>query len=249
MNLELIKQTYNLHTRGMEGFDYEIIKKDNYEILYSPYINDCYCNLISNFDVKNKQELETIINDAMPTFKENERDITICVTPFMKNLYENREELLDDFELVSTESWMIYDWDNFDKIQTNCNYTITLKKTNDLKAYADCLMECYKTDDEDDPYGDLDDGYRQAYINYRDNNNGITNVFYFVKANGIIVGTTQETFNDNIYGIYGLALKKEYRGKGIGKEVLKKQLELCKGKNIKIAYIMTETGYYPNKMY
>ena len=38
-----------------------------------------------------------------------------------------------------------------------------------MKEYADCVMECYQTDDKDDPYGDLDDGYRQGYMNYKKN--------------------------------------------------------------------------------
>ena len=48
--------------------------------------------------------------------------------------------------------------------------------------------------------------------------------------------------------IHGLAIKKQYRKKGVGKEVLKELLKICQNKN-KIAFIQTEEGYYPADMY
>ena len=118
-----------------------------------------------------------------------------------------------------------------------------------MKEYADCVMSCYKTDDENDPYGDLDEGYRQGYMNYKKIYNDIECEFYYIKVDNKIVGTTQSVYNNKIYGIYSLAIKKEYRSKGIGKEVLRQQLQMCKSKNIDTAYLQTELDGYPNKMY
>ncbi len=252
MNLELIKKVYDMHTRGFGELDFNIIKKDNYEIIYSSQIRDCYCNFISGFDAKNKEELEEIVVDAKKNFKELDRSLTICLTPIMKELYLNKDTLLqnDKYEKISNESWMIFDdWNNIDKIESKCEDKVTLELTDDLELYSDCIMDCYKTDDEDDPYGDIDNGYRQAYLDFKGKNQNITNNFYFIKINDEIVGTTQETFDNEVYGIYGLAIKKEYRNKKIGREVLRQQLEMCKSKNIKTAYLMTEADYYPNKLY
>ena len=85
--------------------------------------------------------------------------------------------------------------------------------------------------------------------NNKEKYNDIKVKFYYIKINDEIVGTTQGVYNDNLYGIYSLAIKKDYRNKGIGKEVLKKQLEICKDKNIQIAYLQTEQDFYPSKMY
>lgn len=170
----------------------------------------------------------------------------------MKELYNNRDKYFEteEYELISTEAWQIYnDFSKIDDINTNCNLNVKLELATDMKEYANCVMSCYQTDDEDDPYGDLDEGYRQGYMNYKKIYDDIESEFYYIKADDKIVGTTQSVYNSKIYGIYSLAIQKEYRNKGIGKEVLKQQLQMCKSRNINTAYLQTELGFYPNRMY
>lgn len=252
MDLELIKDIYNLHIKAFDGLDFNVIRKDNYEIIYNKNIKDCYSNFVSNFDVKDNQEFEIIINEADKNLSKINRSTAIYLIPFMKELYDNRDKYFktDKYELISTEAWQIYnDFSKLDDINTNCNLNVKLELATDMKEYADCVMSCYQTDDEDDPYGELDEGYRQSYMNYKKIYNDIKCEFYYIKVDNKIVGTTQSVYNNKIYGIYSLAIKKEYRGKGVGKEVLKQQLQMCKSKNIDIAYLQTELGFYPNKMY
>ena len=252
MDIELVKDIYNLHIKGFEGLDFNVIRKDNYEITYNTNINDCFCNFISNFNAKSTQEFEKIINEADKVFKALDRDTTICLLPSMKEIYNNKEKYFEQnkYNLISTEAWQVYtNFTKLDDIDTKCSLNVELELADDMKKYAECVMSCYQTDDEDDPYGDLDDGYRQAYMNYKKMYDDIESEFYYIKVDGKIVGTTQCVYNNKIYGIYSLAIQKEYRGKGIGKEVLKQQLQMCKSKNIKTAYLQTELGFYPNKMY
>ena len=42
MDLELIKDIYNLHIKAFDGLDFNVIRKDNYEIIYNKNIKDCY---------------------------------------------------------------------------------------------------------------------------------------------------------------------------------------------------------------
>ena len=252
MDLNLIKDIYNMHIKGFEGLDFNVIHKDNYEITYNKNIKDCYSNFISNFDLNNKEEFNIIINEATKTFNNISRSTTVYLIPHMKELYKNRKEYFDkdNFELVSTEVWQAYtDFDKLDKIKTYCDFNITLEPTTDMEKYADIVMQSYQSGDADDPYGDLDDGYRQSYIDYKQIHTDIKTEFYFIKLNEEIIGTTQSVYNDKMYGIYSLAIKKDYRNKGIGKEVLKKQLKMCKEKNIRLAYLQTEQDFYPSKMY
>ena len=190
--------------------------------------------------------------EADKIFKDLDRNTVVYVIPFMNEIYNNREKYFEPnkYELISTEAWQIYDnFSKLDNIKTNCNLDVKLELATDMKKYADCVMSCYQTDDKDDPYGDLDEGYKQSYINYKKIYDDIESEFYYIKVDNKIVGTTQSVYNNKICGIYGLAIKKEYRNKGIGKEVLKQQLQMCKGKKINIAYLQTELDFYPNKMY
>lgn len=252
MNLELVKEIYNLHIKAFEGLNFNVIRKDNYDITYSKNIMDCYSNFISNFDAQDKQEFESIVNEADVVFNKINRTTAVYLIPFMNGLYNNRDKYfeVDKYELISTEVWQIYnDFSQLDNINTNCNFDVKLELTKNMEEYANCVMSCYQTDDKNDPYGDLDDGYRQGYMNYKKMYDDIESEFYYIKVDDKIIGTTQSVNNSKIYGIYSLAIQKEYRNKGIGKEVLKQQLQMCKSKNIEIAYLQTEQGFYPNKMY
>jgi len=246
------KFKYNLHIKGFEGLDFNVINKSNYEITYSKDIKDSYSNFLSNFDVTNKEEFNAIINEADEIFSNINRKTTVYLIPYMKNIYQNKEKYFDEnkFQLISTEVWQTYtNFDKLNELKTNCSFSITLEPTTDMEKYADFVMQGYQSGDDEDPYGDLDDGYRQGYINYTEIHNDIKTEFYLIKADDEIVGTTQSVYNNELYGIYSLALKKDYRGKGIGKEVLKQQLEMCKNKNIKVAYLQTEQDFYPAQMY
>lgn len=84
--------------------------------------------------------------------------------------------------MISIEALQIYnDFSKIDYINTNCNLNVKLELATDMKEYADYVMSCYKTDDEDDPYGDLDEGYRQGYMNYKKIYNDIESEFYHNK--------------------------------------------------------------------
>ena len=252
MDLKLIKDIYNLHIKGFEGLDFNVIRKDNYDFIYNKSITDSYSNFISNFDVNNKNEFQKIIDESDINFSNIDKKTTVCIIPFMQEIYNNREKYFDEskYNLISSEAWQIYnDFSKLDEVNTNCDLNVKLELTTNMKNYADCVLSCYCTGDEDDPYGNLDDGYRQGYMNYKEIYDDIKSEFYYIKVDNEIVGTTQSVYNDKVYGIYSLAIKKEYRNKGIGKKVLKQQLQMCKNKGIPVAFLQTEEGFYPNKMY
>lgn len=144
MDLELIKDIYNLHIRGFEGLGFDVICKENYEITYNKSI-----------------------------------------------------------------AWQIYnDFSKLNDINTNCKFNVKLEVVKDMNEFADYVISCYKTDEEDDPYGELDEGYSLCYKNYKQVYDDIESEFYYIKVDDKIVGTTQSVYNNKICGIYSLALKK-----------------------------------------
>ena len=251
MDIKLINSIYDVYVKSLENLNFDIFREAKFDIIHNKIIKDEYSNFISNFDVHNEKELENIVNVASKKFEEMNRKLVIYLTPNMKELYDNRDKYFnkESYQLLSEEVWQVFtDFENLDKIETNCNMNIELVETYDYDEFGKLLVSNYQTGNNDDPYGNLDDGYKESF-RYNQKAKDVKCDFYFVKANGEIIGTTESVYNNDILGIYSLTIKSDYRQKGIGKEVLKKQLEMCKEKNIKIAFLQTEKDFYPAKMY
>ena len=252
MDLELIKKLnyFNIYADfglNFDGFD----QYDNYSIAYHNKIKDYWYNFITDIKATNKEEFDKIILEAIPKMKAKDRKVAIAVLPFMEEIYNNREKFFDNsYELISNEVWQIYDdFEKLDKLNTNCSLNVVLEETADMKLYSEEMLKAYQTGDADDPYGDLDSIYKEVYENYKKPNNEYVNQFYFAKVYDEIVGVTSSVYDNEIYGIYGLAIKKDFRRKGIEKEIIKQQLKMCKDNKLKLAFLQTEEGYYPADTY
>lgn len=252
MDLKLIKRLNHFNIYANLGFEFDGIDKlEKYSIAYHNKIKDYWYNFITDIKAESKEEFNKIILDASIKMKERNRETAIVILPYIEEIYSNREVFFDNsYELVSNEVWQIFDdFEELDNIKTNCSLNIKLEKTTDMKLYSEEMIKAYQTGDEDDPYGDLDSVYKEVYENYKKLENEYTDEFYLVKVNNEIVGITRGVYDDEIYGIYGLAVKKEFRCKGIGKEIIKQQLQMCKDKKLKLAFLQTEEGYYPADTY
>lgn len=245
--LELIEKLNKFYIYANEGLYIDkIVKSNTYTMTYSKYVKDYDCNYVigvnsnANFD---EIEIEMQKVDRIPCY---------IVTP-LSNIYKKRNSIFDKnkYDEVSNEVWQIYeDFDNVDKINSKCTLNVKLEKTNDMKKLSEITYKSFCTGDESDPYGDFDSGYLKLYENYNNKSETTyTREFYFIKVNDEIVGCTVSVFNDEIFGIYGIAIMKEYRSNGIGTEAIKQQLKICKQKNKKIAFLQTEDGFYPADLY
>lgn len=252
INLELIKKLNHFNIYANLGFQFDGIDKfEKYSIAYHNRIKDYWYNFVTDIKTDNKEEFDKIIEEASSKMKARNRDIAIAVLPYMKEIYNHREMFFDNnYELVSNEVWQIFDnFKELENINTSCSLKVKLEKTTDMKLYSEEMIKAYQTGDKDDPYGDLDLVYKEVYENYKKALSEYTDEFYFVKVNDEIVGITSGVYNNEIYGIYGIAVKKDFRGKGIGKEIIKQQLQMCKERNLKLAFLQTEEGYYPADTY
>lgn len=252
MDLELIKKLNHFNIYANLGFQFDGIDKfEKYSIAYHNKIRDYWYNFITDIKAKSKEEFDKIILDASNKIKARNREVAIAILPYMEEIYDNREIFFDNsYELVSNEVWQISDnFEELDNIKTNCSLNVKLEKTTDMKLYSEEMIKAYQTGDKDDPYGDLDSIYKEVYENYKKQENEYTDEFYFAKVNDEIVGITSGVYDNEIYGIYGLAVKKAFRCKGIGKEIIKQQLQMCKDKKLKLAFLQTEEGYYPADTY
>ena len=253
-NIDLIKRINNFYIYANEGFYIDkILNKNNYVIAYSEKVTDFDCNYITNISVKDKAEFCNIQKNIKEQMNNLNRKVCYIISPANEIIYNNRKDFFNEysFEEIHNEIWQIFDdFDNIENIKKYGILNVELVKTNDMKKFAIINDECFNTGDKEDPYGSSDKGYIDIYENNKENANSKYNKeFYFVKVDKKIVGVTVSVYGDGICGIYGLAIKKEYRKNGIGKEVLRQQLKICKSKNVDIAFLKTEEGYYPAEIY
>lgn len=246
--LKKLNEFYIYSNKGF--FTDEIIEKEYYKLAHSYFVKDQECNYV--IDVKDKDNFSEIEKDVELEMKKINAKPCYIITP-LSDLYLKRKLIFknDMYEEASKEVWQIYEnFNNIENIESNCQMKIKLEKSTDMKLLAEINQKAFCTGDPQDPYGIIDEGYLKMYENYKGTQNSKYNRdFYFIKADDKIVGVTISVYDERIYGIYGLAILKEYRGKGIGTETLKQQLKICQKKNRKMAFLQTEEGYYPAKLY
>lgn len=228
-NWDLLKKLNDFYIYANEGFYIDkIFNKNNHVIAYSEKVTDVDCNYITNLAVKDKEEFNSMnktIKDEMDNLK---RRVCYIISPLNEILYNNRKDFFESnlFQEINNEVWQIFDdFDNLENMKKYGDLNVELVKASDMKKFAIINDECFSTGDKEDPYGSLDKGYIDIYENYVESaNSKYKREFYFVKLKDEIVGVTVSVYGDGICGIYGLAIKKEYRKHGIGKEVLRQQL-------------------------
>lgn len=228
-------------------------KYEKFNIVYSKIISDFYFNYINTINARNNAEAIELLKKAENIINEQyNREFCVALLPTNGYIYDKREEVFDPkiYECVSNEVWQIYtDFENVQNIITNCNLNISLEKTTDMELFSNVMYDSYETGDDDDPYGNLDLAYKEAYKNYKKYTDRIEHEFYIIKNENEIIGIVEDAYDEEIFGIYCLAVKSLYRNKGIGKEVLKQLLQRCKQLNKKIAFLQTEKGFYPEQVY
>ena len=245
--LEKLNEFYIYANKGL--YIDEIIEKPLYKLAHSYFVKDYDCNYV--IDIEGRENFSEIEKDVELDMKRIDAEACYIVTP-ISNIYSKRDIIFNpnNYKQVSKEVWQIFeDFNNIENIESKCNLDVKLEKTTNMKLLAEINEKAFNTDDPEDPYRNLDPGYNQIYENYKGTTNKYKRDFYFIKVEEKIVGINMGLYDDRIYGIYGLAVLKEYRGKGIGTEVLKQQLKICNKKNKKMAFLQTEEGYYPAKLY
>lgn len=246
--LEKLNEFYIYANKGF--YIDEIIEKPSYKIAHSYFVKDYDCNYA--IDINDRENFSEIEKDVESEMKKINAEPCYIITP-ISNIYSKRNEIFksNKYNEVSKEVWQIFEnFNEIDNIESKCDLNVKLEKTTDMELLAKINEMAFKTGDPLDPYGDIDSGYIKMFENYKGTAGSKYNRdFYFIKVDEKIVGTTTAVYDDRIYGIYGLAIIKEYRGKGIGTECLKQQLKICNKKNRKMVFLQTEEGYYPAKLY
>ncbi len=227
-----------------------IIDLENGKFVYSENIEDSFWNFISNINVESKEDFNKVWKINRQLMLNKERTPTLYITP-NSNLINNYKEILPKYmKIESEEIWMLFtDFESLNDYENNTDLDLKITTSNNLTKFADVFMKSYSTVSEEDPYGEMPEYYRTAVLNYKNNNDTYNKTFYTISINNIDVSCAMTIVKDDIALIGFVGTIKDYRGKGICKNLMNKILNDLKQNNVKFAYLQTEKGFIPEKLY
>lgn len=230
----MIGKLIDIHLNG--DIDLKRIIKDDYDILYSEIVPDIDYNYAflkngNNIDYTLKQ----IKKDLLGL---NRRPVVYVLSNINNNL---------DLEIDHIDTWMILD--EIKEYKTDLDIKYSRLSKDDLNEFVDAFMVNFSSDDPNEPYQELDEGYRKTFTDNFESHNGFNSVYYCGKLNNKIVCTTMGIYKDNSIILYAGSVDKNLRGKGIFKEFLNYIVKDLKQMNIDNICLQTEKGYYPEKLY
>lgn len=233
--MEIIDKLIDIHLNG--DIDLKRIIKDDYDILYSDIVPDIDYNYAF---LKNSKNIDDTLKQIKKDLIELNRKPVVYV---LSNIVSNRLDL----KINHVDTWMVLD--EIKEYKTDLNIEYSRLQKDDLNGFVDAFMINFSSDDPNEPYQGLDEGYRKTFTDNYESHDGFKSVYYCGKLNNKIICTTMGIYKDNSIILYAGSVDKNLRGKGIFKEFLNYIVKDLKGMNIDNICLQTEKGYYPEKLY
>jgi N-acetylglutamate synthase-like GNAT family acetyltransferase len=248
--MELVSRIEEFSINCCKGFMYsEVIDLENGKLIYSDKIEDYFWNYIIGINVDSKSEFDNVWKTNRKYLLDKNRKPVFYITP-SSNMINNQNLLPDYMKIESKEVWMAFNkFENLPIFKDNGNIEITIDDNADLKYFADVFMESYSYSSDEDPYGEMPEYYRSVVANYKNNNDEYVKKFYIAKHNEKGIACALSIIKEDMALIAFVGTIKEYRNKGICKTLMNRILNDLKDKDVKIAYLQTEEGFIPEKIY
>jgi len=226
----------------------ERIEYPNFKLITSEDIDDNYWNLALTFDIDNIEEIKNIWPQVKEEMTKRYRQPAILIP----NSNELNPMTLKNINLepIYQDCWLSIDnIKEFPKYKSSLNLSI-IKVDEKLKEeFVSAVMSGFAGDDPNDPYAELPECYAIALRKTFDKAIGECKlIHYLVKYNGNSVGTSSIITFDKIAFIYNVTTNKEYKRKGICKELMSKMIQDLDN-NIKTVCLQTEKGFYTETVY
>lgn len=235
----MLDNLIDIHLNG--DIDLKRIIKDDYDILYSDIVPDIDYNYA--FLKNNKVNIKDLLDKIKQDFKLLNRKPAIYILSNIMN--DNLKS--NNLEINHIDTWMVLDKLVEFNINSNIEYSHLSK--DELDEWVNAFMNNFSSDDPNEPYQGLDEGYRITFSDNYESHDGFNSIYYKAKLNNKIVATCMGIYKDNSIILYAGSVDKKLRGKGIFKEFLNYIIKDLKDNKIDNICLQTEKGYYPEKLY
>lgn len=249
IDYELIKKLKDVHLGSqLELYMSKKLQFENYDIYLSDLIEDNYWNFATNLKVKDKHEFLKDWQNIKEDFIKNKRQAIIYLTPELP-IYSKKEEL--GLSEIYTDSWLVLDnLDNFQYSKSKLNINIEEVNSHNLEDFIQGVSQGFSSDDPNDPYDSLSEGYQIALRESLKNEDAKYKIkHYLARYNNIVVGTATVNYNDEVACVYNVTTNRNYKKNGICKEIMSYLIKDMADSGIKIICLQTEKGFYTEEVY
>ena len=245
-----MEEMIDLHLNGnLNLFFSDWIKCNNYDIYYSDVIEDEYWNYAY---LKSGDNLEGTIKEVSSKMKQINRKPAIYITSNIMNEKLEQEIKNMNLELLYIDCWMFLEnLKDFKKYKSSMDFSIYKVDENLQTIFIKAVMNGFSGDNPDDPYDSLSDCYRVAMErSFQKNRKHDVKIFnYLAMKNEDPIGTATILCNESNAVIYNITTLKEYKKKGVCKQLMSHIINELSELNIKEVCLQTEKGYYPEEIY
>lgn len=223
----------------------EIVFSDDFKMVKSNIIDDGIWNFVYDIKAKDYNDFVNKFNQCKRLFKNRVPRVYVLQSNNAKYL----DKLKQNFNLYCEDSWFMTPIEKLD-LNYKARIGVDIEISNNKQEIIDCVMDGFSTHDPNDPYGDLSPTYRESLEKKLFNKNAKYPTYHYVaKYGGKVVSIAGITIKDNNAYLNNVTTLKEFKGKGISKEILTCIVNDLKTKNIQNIIFATETGAYTETYY
>jgi len=221
---------------------------NDFVLMLSDEIEDNYWNIAIKVDGETIDDIKSIWPKIKTEMLKKNREPAILI-PNTSLLNPSTLKPLN-FEPIYQDCWMVLEeFKEYPTYKSELDINI-LKVDNNLKEeFISAVMTGFSGDDPNDPYNALPECYATSLRKSFDKKiEDYKLVQYLVKYNNISVGTASVISGKEIALIYNITTNKEYKRKGICKELMS-NIIYSLADDIEIVCLQTEKGFYTEFVY
>lgn len=243
-----MKEIIDIHLNG-QFYLSDVIRNDEYDIYYSNNIDDEYWNFA--YLKSNKFPLKEIYENIKNDMQKINRKPVIYITSDIVDSKLREDINRMNLKLLYTDVWMTLDrLDQFKFCKSKIDF-ITYRVDKNLEAqFIEAVMNGFSTDNPEDPYESLSDGYRVALKESFDKNNSEYKIMHYLgKKEKESISTATVIYKNQKAIIYNVTTNKLYQRNGVCKQMMSDIINDLLALNINEICVQTELGFYTEQVY
>lgn len=238
-----IRALLRFHFQCLQGTYFsEYIRLSQGSLLFSDKITDPYYNFFAPEDPSGAAGFELVSDE----FARRNRGPAVYLTPLAAG-----SPSPEGWEAWGTDTWMIGSAAQLDHRGSSVpGLSISEIGIEKRDAYLDAFDEAYAGDDPDDPYGQLESGYREGLsASFEHTDPAYKKYYALAEIDGSAVAVASLFTRGNIAGVYGVGTIPAKRGAGIGSAIMARLARLAHSDGALQIFLQTEADSKVERWY